>query len=333
MTTQISPAQILPAKRRSATHAPDRAITEQTAVGQINAGQAGPASAGPARKSRGNPVGHIVADEMRLTRLLATPGAVGRVDGERLVVFAPQRGVSLRIGAVPLAAAKRLESAGALVRSPRGTQVSLRLTEAGAARLRRQQAVPGEGFGAQHRSLSAAPSPEGDGSHVTLNEAESPLLRLRRRKGRGGAEIIGNAEFAAGERLRADLTLAQMMPRLTVDWGRGPGSGAGLNPTERMVTARQRADRALVAVGPEFSGLLIDICGFLKSIETVERERGWPVRSAKVVLALGLARLARHYGLSNMAVGTRGSQRQVWHGEGARPEFSVAPQGTEAASA
>lgn len=262
-------------------------------------------------------------------RLLATPGAVARVDGTRLVVFAPQRGVSLRIGAVPLVVAERLESAGALMRCSRGTTLSA----AGAARLRRQQAGDGDGFGAQHRALSLAPSPMGDGSRVTLNEAESPLLRLRRRKGKGGAEIIGDAEFAAGERLRADLTMAQMMPRLTVDWGRGPGSGAGLNPTEMMVSARQRADRALGAVGPEFSGLLIDICGFLKNIETVERERGWPVRSAKVVLALGLARLARHYGLSNMAVGVRGNQHQVWHGEGARPAFSVASQEEDAARA
>jgi hypothetical protein len=157
-------------------------------------------------------------------------------------------------------------------------------------------------FRAQHLSLSAQEIMTEDGfARVTVNDGESPLAWLARRKGRDGRAMIDGNQFVAGEKLRADFTRAHLAPRVTSSWSglaatRGSGGGAG-EMTDLIVASRQRVRNALDACGPEFAGVLMDVCCFLRGLEDVERERGWPPRSAKVVLQLALDRLARHYGL------------------------------------
>jgi Domain of unknown function (DUF6456) len=168
-------------------------------------------------------------------------------------------------------------------------------------------AIPGRGadidvYLRQHLAIARRQLDSESGrSEVAVDEAESPLAWLARRKGRNGRPLIEPEQLQAGERLRAEFTRAQLMPRVTSNWSaavndgrRAPGPASF---TETMIAARQRVRRALEAVGPEFAGLLLDVCCFLKGLEDVERERGWPPRSAKVVLQLALDRLARHYGL------------------------------------
>jgi hypothetical protein len=122
--------------------------------------------------------------------------------------------------------------------------------------------------------------------------------------------MIDAVEFAAGERLRNDYTRGRMMPRVTANWsaavagGRRDGGAGGMAEfTDAVIAARRRVERALKAVGPEFGGLLVDFCCYLKGIEAIERERQWPSRSGKIVLRLGLSALARHYGLAARARG------------------------------
>jgi hypothetical protein len=151
---------------------------------------------------------------------------------------------------------------------------------------------------------------------VTIDEAESPLAWLARRKGRDGRALIEPVQLLAGERLRADFTRAQLMPRITSNWdaavsdGRR-GDGAAIF-ADAVIAARQRVRSALDAVGTEFSGLLVDVCCFLKGLPDVERERGWPARSGKVVLQLALDRLARHYGLAAAAHGRSRGAVRTW---------------------
>jgi Domain of unknown function (DUF6456) len=171
-------------------------------------------------------------------------------------------------------------------------------------------------FRAQHLALAQRQIVTDIGrTGVIVNETESPLAWLARRRGRDGRALIKAHQLQAGERLRADFTHAHLMPRTTADWSNPLSSGRRASRgemtgvfTETMIAARQRVHHALDAVGPEFAGLLLDICCFLKGLEDIERERAWPVRSGKVVLQLALDRLARHYGY---AAQTRGPARAL----------------------
>ena len=139
---------------------------------------------------------------------------------------------------------------------------------------------------------------ENGSMRVRINDAESPLAMLRRRKDATGRPLINDDAFKAGERLRSDYTLGNLMPSIGVNWdvtGSGSRANGVLEITDAALAARQRVERALEAVGPELSGVLVDVCCFLKGLEAIERERQWPVRSAKLILKTALAVLDRHY--------------------------------------
>lgn len=157
-----------------------------------------------------------------------------------------------------------------------------------------------------------------------FNADESPLARLAQRRVKGGEPFLAEAEAIAGERLRADFTRAGLTPAVTQRWeetirGGGP-RGGGQDLSDMAIDAKSRIDAALKAVGPELSGILLDVCCFLKGLETVERERQWPARSAKLLLKAGLGALARHYGLEARASAKRGGIRQ-WGAENYRPKI------------
>ena len=180
-------------------------------------------------------------------------------------------------------------------------------------------------FRARHLALAERVIAVDDGPRtVTMDDAESPLAWLARRRGRDGRAMVAPHQLLAGERLRADFTRAHMMPRTTANWSspissgrRGEAGDSAGDFTVAMIASRQRVNQALEAVGPEFSGLLLDLCCFLKGLEDIERERGWPARSAKVVLQLGLDRLARHYGFMAQAKGRTDAPIRTWLADGA----------------
>jgi len=75
--------------------------------------------------------------------------------------------------------------------------------------------------------------------------------------------------------------LVRAHPRVTLNWSafapqdrtrRGaPSNAAALR--DEVIAAKERVMRALMAVGPEVSGILVDICCELKRLEEAESER------------------------------------------------------------
>jgi sirohydrochlorin ferrochelatase len=219
--------------------------------------------------------------------------------------------------------AAALIAADLAVRRSDGTLAITRTGRAHLARLELARNGTVDPFVGQHLGLAQETVETADGyTGANIDATESPLVWLARRKGRDGRALIEPAQLQAGERLRADFTRAQMMPRTTSNWTSAVaqdchGTSGVATYTDAVVAARERVRHALDAAGPEFGGLLIDVCCFLKGLEDLERERGWPPRSAKIVLQLGLDRLARHYGYGAVARGKARAPVRTWLAEDA----------------
>jgi len=207
-----------------------------------------------------------------------------------------------------------------------------RTTSAGKMHLRRTLSTVDE-FQQQHQLLGTRDIlTEGIVVSHNTNEGESPLTRLRYRKGKNGVAYIDDAEFQAGERLRADFSRGQLTQQLTSNWSVTESEGGSSNGrngvgdlTDTALGARKRTQQAIASVGPELAGILIDICCFLKGLELVEKERQWPPRAAKLMLKTGLSILARHYGFSTMPSGNQNNSTSFrhWGTSNYKPEMFV----------
>ncbi|MGZ5896926.1 MAG: DUF6456 domain-containing protein [Xanthobacteraceae bacterium] len=105
------------------------------------------------------------------------------------------------------------------------------ITAAGRAWIARQnaalRALHLDPYVAQHLSLSARDIDAAEGRRaVVVDDNESPLGWLARRKGRDGQPLLAAHQLSAGERLRAEFTRAQLMPRVTSNWQAAVSQGS-----------------------------------------------------------------------------------------------------------
>jgi hypothetical protein len=149
----------------------------------------------------------------------------------------------------------------------------------------------------QHAVVEPPSAPQ----RPAVNRTECAINWLANRQDRRGRPLLSDEQLAAAERLRADFERAQLGSRVTADWDRPIGSDGArreeLAPSERSLAAKSRFFAALDAVGPELSGIVVEVCCLAAGLEQAERRLMLPARSGKAVLQLALTGLARHYGL------------------------------------
>jgi len=177
-----------------------------------------------------------------------------------------------------------------------------------------------EVLAAQHRILVS------DAKGVTINLAESPLTRLATASDDGPA-FLERHHVEAGERFRRMFEQAQLQPRLTMSYSAAPAGGGRRQAPNDISDLAADARRSIAEIHRllprDCMAAVMDVCGLLKGLQEIERQHGWPRRSGKLVLRIGLDQLAQHFGIGQFAIGKARGRARSWIGEGATATVRV----------
>jgi hypothetical protein len=246
---------------------------------------------------------------LRFVRALLA-GVTARRDGEMFRCQGGERAASLDADAVMALIADGVFA---------GDGEECRATAATAQWLRRNLVDHDDAFAGQHRLETV------DREGVRRNLAESPLARLAARGPNEAEPFLAPHQVEAGERVRRLAERALLRPRVTMSYSAahtagGSGGGRAADLTDLAMEARRALDEVHRLLPRDCAGVVLDVCAGLKGLQEIEIERGWPRRSAKLVLRIGLDRLAEHYGLSAEARGETNRRKHRWM-DGERPEM------------
>jgi hypothetical protein len=170
------------------------------------------------------------------------------------------------------------------------------LSAVGRAHLRRHNGPnAGDDFTAQHHIDMEA------GDETRARQLATTPLQYLKARGRGKSFGLNTHELEAGGRLHDDFQRAMRTPHQTMDWTRpvyvdGGGQGETGDIPVSVLDAQRRLAKALAYVGPGLADMVVDVCCSEIGLEATEKKFALPRRSAKVMLKLGLMRLAVHYG-------------------------------------
>lgn len=127
------------------------------------------------------------------------------------------------------------------------------------------------------------------------------MKRLSLLRAGDGAAWLSTEEMAAAARLCDDWRAGQQGLLGASDWSAPPRGSAPRGPGNAQEArlahacdARRRAEEALASLAAPLRRVVERVCLHEHGIEALERGEGWPARSGKIALKLGLAQLAAY---------------------------------------
>lgn len=150
------------------------------------------------------------------------------------------------------------------------------------------------------------------------HEDASVLTRLVGNRTGADKGFLEPHHLVAAERFERLVQRAQVSQRVTMSYDvasigqRGGGGNQVETASEGAAAARQRLNTLAAAMPKDCWGVLFDVCGLGKGLQTIETERRWPRRSAKLVLRIGLDQLAAQFGLSPQGLGGKTAPQRNW---------------------
>ncbi len=175
-----------------------------------------------------------------------------------------------------------------------------------------------EQFSEQHRNIKF----NNDGVKINLNE--SPISRLTIVRA-GKKPYLEPHHVEAARRFSNLMERSHLRSRITMSYNDAQlastksSSNVKLDISDMAIDARKTMESLLADIPKDWASIIIDVCGFEKGLQTVESERGWPRRSAKLVLRIGLEQLAFNLGLCQKAIGSNRNNINSWIEQGSLP--------------
>ena len=120
-------------------------------------------------------------------------------------------------------------------------------------------------------------------------------------------------QIEAARRIRMLFERSQLRQRITMNYGPRISGGRPSNGISDLASdARDRLSRLTRQLPSECAGVVIDVCGYELGLQAIELNRGWPRRSAKLVLRIGLEMVADGLGLNARACGRARGPSRHW---------------------
>ena len=235
----------------------------------------------------------IETEARRILRRLAEPGAclaVAEGMDNAVVVREASDGQTLRTGTVSTTIAEAMSLKGWIAAGSTGRVLRYRITGEGRSALK---SLLAEKESARVRFETEEDTPSRASRYGI---PESPLLMLARRREKDGSRFLSPELVRAGERLREDYEIAAMAGNPDGGWEALSQSGATSDPNAPGAEgATARLSAAMADLGPGLGDVVLRVCCKLEGLEATEQRMGWAARSGKIVLRIGLQRLARHF--------------------------------------